>query len=63
VSLPTFAAECRRLLHSTLSYRLISAADAGAQQQTLQPPLLLSIDGTDGLMSSTVYLFIIMCLK
>jgi len=35
------------LQHGTCSYQSISAADAGAQQQTRRPPLLLSIDGTD----------------
>jgi len=37
-----------RLLRSSSSYRSIdlSAADARPQQQTHQPPLLLSIDGT-----------------
>jgi len=31
-----------------VSYRSISAADARAQQQTRRPPMLLSIDRTDG---------------
>jgi len=35
------------LQHGARSYS-ISAADAGTQQQTRRPPLLLSIDGTDG---------------
>jgi len=33
---------------SSSSYRSISAARARPQQQTRRPPLLLSIDGTDG---------------
>jgi len=44
---PAFAVECLRLQHGTRNYRSISAADAGAQQQTRRPPMLLSIDGTD----------------
>jgi len=44
--LSSFAAERRRLQLGACSYRSISAADAGAQQQTRRPPLLLSIDGT-----------------
>ena len=47
MTLPTFAAERRSVQHGTSSYRSISAADAGAQQQTRRPPLLLSIDGRD----------------
>ena len=42
-----FAAECWRPQHGARSYRSISAAYTGAQQQTRRPPLLLSIDGTD----------------
>ena len=34
VKLSAFAAERRRMLHGARSYRLISAADTGAQQQT-----------------------------
>ena len=52
VTLPAFAAERRLLQHSARSYRLISAVDAGAQQQTCQLQLLLSIDGTDRQMPS-----------
>jgi len=48
VLLPTFVAESRRLQHDTRSYRSMSAADAGAQQQTRRLQLLLSIDWTDG---------------
>ena len=36
-----------QLQHGVRSYRSISAADAGAQQQTRRPPPPLSIDGTD----------------
>jgi len=43
---PSYAAE-RRLQAYRLSVESISTADAGAQQQTRRPPLLLSIDGTD----------------
>jgi len=35
------------MIRGSRSYRSLSAARAGAQQQTRQPPLLLSIDGTD----------------
>jgi len=41
MTLPAFAAERRRLHHGARSYRSISAADAEAQQQTRQPPLML----------------------
>ena len=47
MTLPAFAAERGRLQHGARSHRLISAADAGAQQQTRRPQLLLSVDGTD----------------
>jgi len=47
MTLPAFAAKHRRLEHGARSYRSIFAADAGAQQQTRQPPLLLSMDGAD----------------
>jgi len=47
MTLPAFAAERWRLQHGARSYRSTAAADAGAQQQTRRPPLLLSIDGTD----------------
>jgi len=46
VTLPPFAAERRHLQHGARNYRSLSAANAGAQQQT-RSPLLLSIDGTD----------------
>jgi len=52
VTLLAFAAERRLLQHGARSYRLISAVDAGAQQQTCQLQLLLSIDGTDRQMPS-----------
>jgi len=44
-----FAAESRRLQrgHGARSYRLMSARDDSAQQQTRWPPLLPSIDGAD----------------
>jgi len=42
MTLPTFAAEHRRLLVIDIS------CPRGAQQQTRRTPLLLSIDGTDG---------------
>ena len=48
MTLPAFAAERRCLQHGARSYQSISAADAGDQLQTRRPPLLLSIDGTDG---------------
>jgi len=48
MTLPAFAAKRRRLQYGARSCRSISAADAGAQQQIRRPPLLLSIDGTDG---------------
>ena len=47
VTLPAFAAESRRPHPRARIYRSISVADAGDQQQTRRPPLLLSIDGTD----------------
>jgi len=37
-----------RMSRGSSSYRSISAARARPQQQTSRPPLLLSIDGTDG---------------
>jgi len=43
VTLPVFAAECRR---PQLSIDI--SGPQGAQQQTRRPPLLLWIDGTDG---------------
>ena len=46
MTLPAFAAEPRCPQQGARSYRLISAADAGAQQQTCLPPSLLTIDGT-----------------
>ena len=46
VTLPAFAAEGRRLQHGAHSCRSISLA-AGCSVATHQPPLLLSIDGTD----------------
>jgi len=46
MTLPAFAAEPRCPQQGARSYRLISAADAGAQQQTCRPPSLLTIDGT-----------------
>ena len=49
MTLPAFTAERRRLQHGARSERSTSAASAGAQLQTHRPPLLLSIDGTDGL--------------
>ena len=39
MTLPAFAAERRHPQHGACSYRSISAADAGAQQQTRRPPL------------------------
>jgi len=49
MTLPAFAAEHHRYLqHGAHSYRSISPADAGAQQQTHRLTLLLSIDGKDG---------------
>ena len=36
------------MIRGSRSYRSLSAARAGAQQQTHRPPQLLSIDGTDG---------------
>jgi len=47
MTLPEFAAERLQLQHDARSYQSISAADAGAQQQTCWLPLLLSIAGTD----------------
>jgi len=46
MTLPAFAAEPWCPQQGARSYRLISAADAGAQQQTCLPPSLLTIDGT-----------------
>jgi len=46
MTLPAFAA-VRGLQAYQYRYRPISAADAGAQQQTRPPPLLLSISETD----------------
>jgi len=55
--LPAFAAEHHRYLqHGARSYRSISPADAGAQQQTHRLTLLLSIDGTDGRQSPDCYI-------
>jgi len=47
MTLPAFAAERRRVQHCAGIYRSTTTAEAGAQQQTRRPPLLLSIDGTD----------------
>jgi len=55
MTLPAFAAERHhRLQHGARSYRSISPADAGAQQQTHRLTLLLSIDGTDGRTDATL---------
>ena len=48
MTLPPSAAERRRLQLGAHSYRSISAANAGAQQLISRPPLLMSIDWTDG---------------
>ena len=47
MTLPACAAERRRLQHGARSYRSMSAIDAGAQQQTRRPQLLLLVDGTE----------------
>jgi len=51
VTLPAFVAERRRASTTALAARLQLSIDISclqvAQQQTLWPPLLLSIDGTD----------------
>ena len=44
--MPAFAAE-RRRLHLLIDSIGLSAADAGAEQQTHRPQLLLSIDETE----------------
>jgi len=46
MTLPAFAAERWRLQHGPADIDRY-AADAGAQQQTRRPPLLLSTDGAD----------------
>jgi len=47
MALPTFAAECQRLLDGAVQQTIDISCWQGAQQQTRCKPQLLAIDGTD----------------